>query len=190
MSRLFPLALLGLAACNAYRLEPPTGFAEVHRHDGGTRMKAGDNVGLNVTVFNNVRGGTLAFWGADLVRKLELRGYTLEQHTPIRAKNGPHGTRFDFAYTSRDDEPKFYSVLLFVTDEHRVVVELAGDQALADRHRAQLPAIAGEIVVRGCRAGGDLCEGPQPTLTPQPAYRGTSSIESRSPSSSTVASSR
>jgi len=153
--------LLGASACNAYRLEPPTGFAEVNHHDTGARMKAGDNVGLNVTVFENVRGGTLEFWSTDLVRKLAARGYTLLHHEPVRSDNGKSGTRFDFAYKNREDEEKFYSVLLFVTDKHRVVVEVAGNEALATQYRPRLASIAGDLKVRGCKPGGDLCNGEQ-----------------------------
>lgn len=163
-------ALLALGGCNAYRLDPPAGFAEVHRNRDGTRMKAGDDVGLRVSVFDNVRGGSLDFWSRDLVRKLGARGYTLEQQLPTKSKNGTVGTRFDFAYANREGEPKFYSVLLFVSDRHRVVVEVAGDAPLAPQYRVRLPAIAESLLVRGCRAGGDLCRGPQPPplATPRP----------------------
>lgn len=163
------LLALALTGCHAYRLEPPIGFAEVEHHDHRARMKAGDNVGLNVTVFDNVRGGTLAFWGSDLVRKLQARGYTLQAHTAVRSKNGTSGTRFDFDYVDREAQPKFYSVLLFVSDRHRVVVELAGNEALAEVHRGQIPKITEELVVRGCKPSSEVCRGVQPTRVPEPA---------------------
>ena len=56
------LAAALLPACAAYKIEPPAGFAVVSEHGWETRMKAQDNVGLSVRRFENVKGGTLAFW--------------------------------------------------------------------------------------------------------------------------------
>jgi hypothetical protein len=157
------------SGCAAFSLDPPAGFAQVSKDDSGARMKAGDDVGLNVSVFDNVEGGTLAFWSEDLVRKLGRREYTLARQSPVRSKNNVDGTRFDFTYTPPGtQEAKFYSVALFVTDEHLVVVQLAGDAELADRHRGRLDAIAGSTKVRGCRPWTDICDGPQPTKLQTP----------------------
>jgi len=151
--------------CNAYRLRPPpAGFAEVSSDTHQARFKAGDNVGLSVRVFDNVRGGTLAFWGEDLVRKLAQRGYTLVHHEPVHSKNRKEGTRFDFSYQARDGVDKFYSVMLFVTDKHRIVVDMAGDESFAARYESRLRPIASETTVRGCRPWGKLCNGDQPRL--------------------------
>lgn len=161
------LALLALAAtagCASYKLDPPTGFVEVERNDYSTRLKAAENVGLSVRVFDNHKGGTLAFWSEDLVHKLGARGYRLETHSPARSANGVAGTRLDFSYATPGDDPqaKFYSAVLFVTDGHRVVMQLAGDDDQRERHLAQLDAIAGELKVRGCKPASDVCKGPQP----------------------------
>ena len=154
------------SACNAYRLDPPQGFAQVAETKRGARMKAGDDVGLRVDVFDNVEGGTLAFWGEDLVRKLSQRDYALLGHRPLKSDDGKPGTQFDFAYTNPDGGEKFYSVALFVTDEYRVVMQLAGDAELADKYRPRLPRIAAEAKIRGCKITGSICRGEQPSITP------------------------
>lgn len=155
-------AAVSTLGCKAYRLKPPSGFAEVYARPSSTRLKASDDVGLNVKVFGNVRGGTLAFWSEDLARKLAERGYTLTHQQAIASDNGKPGTRFDFSYATRDGAPKFYSVLLFVTDKHKIVVEIAGKAELAERYLGRLDEIAGATKVRGCRSWTSLCEGPQP----------------------------
>jgi hypothetical protein len=153
-----------LTGCNAYRLEPPKGFAEVDQDRSGTRMKAGDDVGLNLRVFPNVDGGTLQFWGEDLVRKLGNRGYVLVAQSAAKSKNRVAGTRFDFTYAvpGTETEKKFYSVVLFVTDEHVFALQLAGDDTLRARHLASFDTIASATKVRGCKSWKDTCHGPQP----------------------------
>lgn len=164
--------LAAVTGCNAYRLEPPKGFAEVDQDRSGTRMKAGDDVGLNLRVFPNVDGGTLQFWSEDLVRKLGKRGYVLVAQSETRSKNRVTGTRFDFSYAvpGTESEKKFYSVVLFVTDEHVFALQLAGDEDLRARHVASLDDIAHDTKVRGCKSWKDTCHGPQPSKlqTPPP----------------------
>jgi hypothetical protein len=163
------LTLLALGAgSNAYRLQPPPGFAEVVRGPDGAQMIAGDKVGLNVKVYDNVRGGTLSFWGTELVRKLADRGYVLRKQSAVESKNGVNGTRFDFAYTNPDGDNKFYSVVLFATNKHRVVVQVAGDEEHAARYHGHLDAIARDTVARGCRVGEKICRSPQPPLLSTP----------------------
>ena len=122
-----------LSGCaGAYKLEPPPGFALVSEGDYETRMKAQDNVGLSVRRFENVKGGTLAYWASDLVNKLGKRGYVLTGQTAVDSSNGREGTRFEFDYTlPGGDTPKFYTVSLFVTDKYKVVVQVAGDKQFA-----------------------------------------------------------
>jgi hypothetical protein len=172
MRRKLVLVLFGLAAavstgCRSYRLEPPAGMAEVDRYSSGARMKASDNVGLNLRVFGNVRGGSLAFWSEDLVRKLALRGYTLESQTPAKSKNGVVGTRFDFSYVppATDDPPKkFYTVVLFPTDKHVFALQLAGDDARRSTWAPRIDDIVDDLVVRGCnKPWTGICKGPQPS---------------------------
>ncbi|HLT35326.1 MAG TPA: hypothetical protein VK034_03550, partial [Enhygromyxa sp.] len=115
--------LLAASGCASFKLKnPPPGFIEVSssdwRGDAELRMKAPDNVGLNITSFENHRGGTLPLWSTDMVKKLAGRGYTLERQTAVKSRNGVDGTRFDFSYTPRGDdnaEEKFYTAVLFVT---------------------------------------------------------------------------
>lgn len=160
---LLGLAFLVLPACAAYKIEPPVGFAVVSENDWQTRMKAQDNVGLTLQRFENVKGGTLAFWGADLVKKLGNRNYTLVSQTPIKTKNGQTGTRFDFDYETYDTElPKFYTAVLIVTDKHKIVLQVAGDQQFAAAYRARIPEVLAELKVRGCKAGSKICNGAQP----------------------------
>lgn len=177
MRRLFitlGLCVLGLsttAGCRKYKLEPPTGFAQVDHDDYGARMKAGDDVGLHLRVFPNVDGGTLGFWSEDLVKKLGKRGYTLVGQKAEKSKNGVDGTRFDFDYTAPGSTAKkFYSAVLFVSDDNVVVVQLAGDDARRAAWAPRIDGIAGDTVVRGCKPWKKTCHGPQPgKLTSPPA---------------------
>jgi hypothetical protein len=156
------LGLLTFAGCNAYRMKPPQGFAEVDASRRGAHYKAGDDAGLSVKVYPNVRGGTLAFWSEDLVNKLGERGYELVDQQPVKSKNGRSGTQFQFRYDTPDGQHKFYSAALFVTDKHRVVMQLAGDEELTGKYQPQVPKIASSMKVRGCRAWTDICDGAQP----------------------------
>lgn len=157
-----------LTGCASFKLkDPPPGFIEVSSSDWGgeaeLRMKAPDNVGLNITTFSNFRGGKLPLWADDLVKKLGARGYELVRQTPVKSGNGVAGTRFDFAYTPPGtEERKFYTAVLFVTDEWRIVVQLGGQADLESAHAGDLDAIVRRIKIRGCKAGSDTCDGPQP----------------------------
>lgn len=165
--------LLSAGCRSPYKLEPPAGFAEVDNHYYGAHMKANNNVGLKISVFNNVKGGTLAFWSRDMVEKLGTRGYALIGQSPARAKNGVVGTRFDFRYTpvGKDEGPRFYTAVLFVSDEYKVVLQVAGREAHKGQYSAEIDSIAGELKVRGCKAVTKACKGPQPErlTTPTPA---------------------
>jgi hypothetical protein len=165
-------ALLALAAgCNAYRLEPPAGFAEVYADDYSAHMKANNNVGLKIQVSENVKGGTLTFWSRDMVEKLDKRGYTLVDQTPAESKNGVVGTRFDFTYTPVGDAepPRFYTAVLFVSDKHKVVLQLAGLEAYKPQYSGEVEGILGELKVRGCKVRTKACKGPQPERLSTPA---------------------
>lgn len=167
---LLGLLLLALPACAAYKIEPPVGFAVVSENDWQTRMKAQDNVGLTLQRFENVKGGTLGFWAADLVKKLGNRGYVLVGQSAVKTKNGKTGTRFDFDYRTYDTElPKFYTAVLFVTDKEKIVLQVAGDQQHASTYRARIPELLRELVVRGCKPGSKICNGPQPPALATPA---------------------
>jgi len=157
-------------ACATHKLEPPQGFAQVDHDDYGTKMIAPDHVGLNVKVWDNVKGGSLGFWSEDLVNKLGERGYALKNQSPVKSKNGVAGTRFDFDYTAPDGVEKFYSAVLFTSDEYRVVLQVAGNAELGPRYLGQLDAIAGETKVRGCKLVKSLCKSaqPRPLATPKP----------------------
>ena len=151
------LAAAILPGCAAYKIEPPAGFAVVNEHGYETRMKAQDNVGLSVRRFDNVKGGTLAFWGADLVKKLGTRGYVLKAQSAVKTGNGQTGTRFDFDYATYDTEiPKFYSIVLVVTDKYKVVLAAAG------QYTPRIPEMIDALKVRGCKVGSKICGGPQP----------------------------
>ncbi len=187
-------ALLG--GCASYKLDPPTDFVEVHAYSSEVRMKAQDNVGLNLRIFKNVRGGSLSFWGADLVDKLSDRGYVLRAQSPTRSANGVVGTRFDFDYTPQGkDTPKFYAAVLFVTDGYRFVLQLAGDKSRESAYSGRIDEIAGDIKVRGCKIASELCKGPQPPLLLRsgppgpkgPAGDGVASQSSKTPSQNTPA---
>lgn len=160
-----------LSGCASYKLEPPPGFVESESSSYQTRMKAHDNVGLNVRSFPNEKGGTLTYWANDLVTKLGRRGYVLTGQSAVETGNGREGTRFDFDYTiPGSDRPKFFTVSLFVTDKYKVAVQVAGDAQHAATHRARMGEILGELKVRGCKVGSKVCGAPQPgkLQTPPP----------------------
>lgn len=157
------LASAFVSGCASYKLKPPTDFVEVHAYSSEVRMKAQDNVGLNLRIFKNVRGGSLSFWGADLVDKLSERGYQLVAQSPARSANGVVGTRFDFGYTPQGkDTPKFFVVVLFITDDYRFALQIAGDKSRESAYSGRIDDIASDIKVRGCNLGSELCKGPQP----------------------------
>ena len=162
MNRLIIFAIACLStACATHKLEPPLGFAQVDADRDSTTMIAADHVGLNVRVFENVEGGTLGFWSEDLVSKLGARGYGLTHQAAVTSKNGVAGTRFDFDYAAPDGTEKFYSAVLFTSNEHRVVIQLAGNAELGSRYRAQLDSIASATTVRGCKLRRSLCKSAQ-----------------------------
>lgn len=164
------LGLVAASGCAAsFKLEdPPPGFIEVSssKYDGEAelRMKAPDNVGLNITTFYNSRGGTLALWAEDMIKKLGERGYVLQRQSAVKSANGREGTRFDFSYEppGSDDGLKFYTAVLFVTDDWQVVVQLAGKAELEADHAEDLERILGEIKIRGCKVGSKVCKAGQP----------------------------
>lgn len=163
--------LLSLA-CAPTKLPPPVGFVEVQNDPHHIRMKSQDRLGLSIRVFDNYKGGTLAFWSEDLVRKLGMRGYQLMQQSAVKSKNRVIGTQFDFAY-QQDSTEKFYTAVLFVTDKYLVVLQLAGDVEQRERVRQQLPKILSDFKVHGCHLGSKVCKGPQPIQlkTPTPSQR-------------------
>lgn len=163
-------AAMTLPCCAAYKLEPPPGFVLVSGSTYETRLKAQDNVGINVQRFANNKGGTLAYWASDLVTKLGKRGYVLTGQAAVETKNGREGTRFDFDYTiPGTDKPKFYSVSLFVTDKYKVVVQVAGDKQFGAAYAARNQEVLGELVLRGCKVGSKICGAPQPGKLQTPA---------------------
>lgn len=171
-TRTFALVIAGaaaLTACNKYKIDPPVGFVEVSRNGWETRMKAQDDVGLRVHRFGNFPGGTLGYWAADLVNKLGKRGYQLTGQQPATSKNRHQGTRFDFEYTAPGaDEPKFYTVVLFVTDDYKFTLELAGDRDHAAAYQSRVAEIAGALKIRGCDTASKICGGPQPPKLTSP----------------------
>jgi len=157
-------AALTATACAPYKLkEPPVGLVSVESWEGHDRMKGGDDVGVTISSFGNYKGGSLAIWADDLVRKLGLRDYQLVRQTPVKSKNGVAGTRFDFDYVSpADDEKKFYTAILFVTDEWRVVVQVAGDDEHREAYASKTDAVLAKIKIRGCKIASKICKGEQP----------------------------
>lgn len=163
------VGLLAASGCASFKLKnPPPGFIEVSSDDYGgeaeLRMKAPDNVGLNITTFSNRRGGTLAIWADDMITKLTARGYLLQRQEAVESRNGVEGTRFDFAYQppGAEDQQKFYTAVLFVTDAWQVVVQLAGKSELAAAHGEDLDRILADIKIRGCKVGSKVCKSGQP----------------------------
>lgn len=172
----FKQSILGLCAaatlsgCAAYKIDPPPGFVQASSSSYQTRLKAHDNVGVNVERHHNEKGGTLAYWAADMVTKLGRRGYVLTGQSAVESKNGRDGTRLDFDYTHPvTQKPKFYTVSLFVTDKYKIVVQVAGDAQHAAAYRARMAEILGEVKIRGCKLGSKVCGSPQPAKLQTPA---------------------
>lgn len=169
-SLLLALGLLGLSSgCASFKLkDPPPGFIEVSSSkwdgDGELRMKAPDNVGLNITSFANNRGGTLPLWAEDMTKKFADRGYVLQGQEAVKSGNGVEGTRFDFAYQppGSDEGVKFYTAVLFVTDDWIVVLQIAGKHDLLANHAGDLAGILAKLKVRGCKLGSKVCKAGQP----------------------------
>jgi hypothetical protein len=170
-SLLLALGLLGLSSgCAAsFKLkDPPPGFIEVSSSkwdgDAEVRMKAPDNVGLNITTFANNRGGTLPLWSEDMIKKFSDRGYVLTGQEAVKSRNGVEGTRFEFLHEppGSDDGVKFYTAVLFVTDAWIVVVQIAGKSDLAGAHTDDLAGILAKIKIRGCKLRSDVCKAGQP----------------------------
>jgi hypothetical protein len=165
------LGMVGLSSgcASSFKLkDAPPGFIEVSSSkwdgDAELRMKAPDNVGLNITTFANYRGGTLPLWSEDMIKKFSDRGYVLQGQDAVKSANGVEGTRFDFQHQppGSDDGVKFYTAVLFVTDEWIVVVQIAGKSDLAAQHGDDLAGILAKLKVRGCKLKTKVCKAGQP----------------------------
>ncbi len=158
------LLAVGLALTGCSRLidyETPPGFARAETEEDwrSRRYKASDNTGLKLTVFDNVDGGTLDYWGRDLVAKLEERGYRFDGAAQLESKNDVPGQRFNFGLAATDDAPPMFLVVgLFVTDDYRYVVQLAGDAAGYDAYDGRVSALFGRLRASGCRTRDSLCK--------------------------------
>lgn len=169
------LALLSVSAsacASAFELAaPPAGMVEVpgfDYDDDDMRFKAADRVGVRVVAFDNYDGGTLTFWAGDLVEKLQARGYVLLAQQPVASANGVAGTRFDFSYDAGTNAATyFYTAVLFISDEHRVVAQVAGRKEYRSAHEATIAQLIAELDVH-CPVGGKHCRGPQPPLMVAP----------------------
>jgi hypothetical protein len=140
--------------------EAPPGFAAADHDWRSAHYKASDNVGLKLLVFDNVDGGTLDYWAADLTRKLEGRGYVLGKQAPLTSSNRVAGTRADFVLDRQDGEtaPQFLVVSLFVTDKYRYVAQIAGAQSHYAMYDARVPELLGDLRPKGCRARSKICK--------------------------------
>jgi hypothetical protein len=160
----------GCASKNALSWQddrPPHGYVHANGQIDETlpvvRYKGSHARGLKIHSFDNPAGGDQAFWSAELVEKLQARGYVLQRQSPIRSGNDVAGTRLDFSYQGvvHPDEPapqvSYYTALLFVTDEFRVVVQLAGPATEQERARAEIPAILQGIKIGGCKRRQSIC---------------------------------
>lgn len=143
---------LGSGCLSTLRYEAPKGFALANRDWRSAHYKASDNVGLKVLVFDNVEGGTLAYWSEDLVRKLQAREYTLKERAAVQTGNGVAGTRFELVV-----EGQFLVVNLFVTDDFIYVAQVAGDERLLGRYRGL--EVGEGLRARGCKGRESVCRG-------------------------------
>ena len=144
-------AMLAGGCGKLIRYEAPDGFAAAEGDWRSAHYKGNDNVGLKLLVFDNVEGGTLEFWGADLVPKLQARGYELRSQHAVTSGNRVPGIRYDFALREAYGfpEPQFLVVALFVTDKYRYVAQLAGAQRHLPAYDPKVPAILAGLRPRG-----------------------------------------
>lgn len=131
----------------------PPGFVEAEANWQSQHYKGKDSLGLRVTVYDNVDGGTLDYWSSDLETKLQARGYALEGSSPLQAKNDVPGQRYDFRLERAGDEAMFLSVGLFVTDDYRYVTQLAGRQVEYAGVSSRVPELFQRLEPGGCKAG-------------------------------------
>ncbi len=144
----------------------PPGFVEAESDWQSQHYKGKDSVGLRVTVYDNVDGGTLGYWSNDLETKLLGRGYALEASSPLRARNDVPGTRYDFRLERDGDEPMFLSVGWFVTDDYRYVTQLAGRQSEYAGVGSDISKLFQRLNPGGCKAGkASVCR-TKPGATP------------------------
>lgn len=145
------LGVMGCAPVIDY--SAPPGFVEAEADWQSQHYKGKDSVGLRVTVYDNVDGGTLDYWSNDLKTKLVARGYALETSSPLRANNDVPGQRYDFRLERGGDEPMFLSVGLFVTDDYRYVTQLAGLQVEYAEVASGVPELFQRLEPGGCKTG-------------------------------------
>ncbi len=145
------LGAVGCAAVIDYAAPP--GFVEAQADWQSQHYKGKDSVGLRVTVYDNVAGGTLDYWSDDLQTKLLGRGYTLEGSSGLQARNDVPGLRYDFRLEHEGDEAMFLSVGLFVTDEYRYVTQLAGRRAEYDAVASDVAGLFERLEPGGCKVG-------------------------------------
>lgn len=167
------LLLMTLTGCSsAFEMKTPSGFARVEREWDQITYKGIDDVGLRVDMFGNLDGGTLDFWTHDLTSKLGARGYQLVRRQPIASSNGVAGTTFEFVVDAQVGEHKFFIVSLFVTDEYRIVMQLAGDESLRTAYWSRNEEFANNLRIRGCHAFRSVCRGPTTTSSSTPRAAG------------------
>ena len=145
------LSAMGCAPLIDY--SAPPGFVEAETDWQSQHYKGKDSVGLRVTVYDNVDGGTLDYWSNDLATKLEARGYALEHTSSLRAKNDVPGQRYDFRLEREGDEAMFLSVGLFVTDDYRYVTQLAGRHVEYAGVASDVAELFQRLEPGGCKAG-------------------------------------
>lgn len=150
--------LVGTSACSEAMIEfePPRGFAYADGDWRVTHYKGANNVGLKILAFENVQGGTLGYWSGDLERKLIARGYTLRSSSEVRGDRRIRGRRWDFEI-ELDGEPNFLVIGLFVTDDYRYVVQLAGAREHYPVQSEAVPEILAGLELHGCHLRNSIC---------------------------------
>ena len=146
---------------------PPAGYVHASGYETSTlpvvRYKGAHQRGLKVHTFENPKGGTLAYWTRDLVEKLQERGYKLDSQSAITSANEVNGARLDFTYTpvAHEGEPvpesSYYTALLFVSDEYRVVLQLAGPVEQANAGRSEAANLLSGLEIGGCKRRKSIC---------------------------------
>jgi hypothetical protein len=121
------------------------------------RAVTADGVVLAVREFENDKERADAnFWVRAIENELRLdKGYALLKKSQIKTKSGLTGTQLRFGL-DRDQEAHLYTVTVFVTERGTLmgkmsrvyVVESGGEEALVERHAAQLDWSLDEFIAR------------------------------------------
>jgi hypothetical protein len=137
---LLTLAALASQGCASFRVQTPSGFAELDDNDDfDYRATSADGVVVAVRAESNNPTGNLEFWSRAVDERLRAHGYSPEgEARPVRSASGLQGVQFRYGREVAG-RPLRYWVTVFVRPRRflrpsRVfIVEAGGDREVFDR---------------------------------------------------------